>query len=419
MWINWSNGQIDGTDLSQYIYLKKKSDKLEKTILNQKLIKQKLLISSRHCFIFHVYSSVKTMKFFILILLLIDLINCLEYRSSKELVNQINNELLKHKKSVERLHGQNRTDFRANFMKLVENFLMIHLKKLSNSELNSTIKIPIDDEPDTSQPIGQTNFNIKTSKENLIIIIIILSILSSGLFILFILSCFLNFRQRSRLNFLNENDFFTYYNSKSIPPLISSSSSFSLQPKKVQTPKPEAKLSTIQSEIDSGIGLSKYNSIKRLSSLSLSTRDKELLNKEHMNFINGNLARNNCRSKRIKNFLKNKPQSFSLSTRLNSNQESDDEDVIVEHDLKDDLPKISLNFDAYKPEEIEESNDEKIVQSYSKTNDPVQLDIIELESSSYIRDRYYQILREQVFPYLQKSNNGKPINSLNNNDMLY
>lgn len=357
------------------------------------------------------------MKFFILILLLIDLINCLDYRSSKDLVNQINNELLKQKKSVDRLHGLNRTDFQTNFIKLVENFLMIHLKKLSNSEDNSTNQSL--NESNISAPIDQNKINIKASKENLVIIIIILSICSSSFLILLILSCFINFRQRSKLNFLNENDFFTYYNSKSVPPLISSSSSFSLQPKKTESSKPEPKLSTIQSEIDSGIGLSKYNSIKQISSISSSIRENELLNKEHINFINGNLIRKKYRSKRIKKILKNRPQSLNLGTIINGNQESDDEDVVLEHDFVNDLPKISLNFDTYKPEEIEESNDGKIVQSISKVSNSVQLDIIDLESSNYIRDRYYQILREQVFPYLQKSAIGKPINNLNNNDMLY
>lgn len=346
--------------------------------------------------------------------MLIDLINCLDYRS-KNLVNQINNELLKHKKSIDKLHSQNRSDFRSNFIKLVENFLMIHLNKLSQN--NTTDNIPINQELDISTKTEK--YNIKASKENLITIIIILSILSLCLFFFLILSCFFNFRQRSKLNFLNENDFFTYYNSKSIPPLISSSSSFSLQPNKIEPLKPEQKISTIQSGIDSGIGLSKYNSIKQLTSISSSIRENKLLTKEHINFINGgNLVRSKCRSRRVYNLNRN-PESVNLGSRLNKNQDSDDEDIVLEHDLTENLPKISLNVDNYQPEEIEESTDGKIMESFGKTHDSLRLDIVELESSNYIRDRYYQILREQVFPYLQKSIISKPINSLNNNDMLY
>lgn len=364
---------------------------------------------------FLIFYKLKTMKFFILILLLIDLINCLDYRS-KILVNQINNELLKHKKSIDKLHSQNRSDFRTNFIKLVENFLMIHLKKLSQA--NTTVGVPIEKEPKVPTKIEQNKYNINTSKENLMKIIIILSLLSLCLLFFLILSCFFNFRQRSKLNFLNENDFFTYYNSKSIPPLISSSSSFSLQPNKIEALKPEPRISTIQSGIDSGIGLSKYNSIKQLTSINSTIKQNEFLTKEHLNFINGNLVTSKYRSRRGKNLI-NKRKSFDLDPKLNKNQDSDDEDIVLEHNLTENLPRISLNANNYQPEEIEEPNDGKIMKSFGKINDSIKLDIVELESSNYIRDRYYQILREQVFPYLQKSNISKPINSFNNNDMLY
>ncbi|CAF0821764.1 unnamed protein product [Brachionus calyciflorus] len=369
------------------------------------------------------------MKFFIFTLLLTDFVKCIDYRSSPELLSLINNNLLKQKKSIDDAnHSLNRSDYRTNFIKLVENFLLIHLKKLaqnerienlknSNSTLNEPEKLAMIKNPDDMKSY------IKTTKDHLITIIIVLSILSSGLFIILLISCFVNLRQRSRLNFLSDNDFFTYYNSKSIPPLISSTSSFSLQPKKMETPKQETKINNFHSDIDSGISLSKSNSIKRISSIS--SKDNAQLNKEHFNFINGNLIKNKQRSKRIKKYLKNRQDSFSFDLKL-TNQDSDDEDdIVLEHNLDDDnyeLPKISLNFDAYKhhDDDIEDNSDGiKSGFSFSKKDNSIKLDIIELESSSYVRDRYYQILREQVFPYLQKSTVGFSNINQSNNDVLY
>lgn len=181
------------------------------------------------------------------------------------------------------------SDYKENFVKLIENFLLLHLKKIVQkqkltendeeisqnhnqnfdkfitkfSSSNSTLPSYSEALSSTIIPNGEnkckhneTNCNSEflnfikltnqpTKNDNgfyeklkyalsyyknyffyFISIIILLSTLSFILVVILVFSCVFNYKQRARLSLFSENEFFTYYN-RNIP-TIASVSSFSL-----------------------------------------------------------------------------------------------------------------------------------------------------------------------------------------------
>lgn len=210
--------------------------------------------------------------------------------------------------------------------------------------------------------------------------------------------------------------------------------------------------------IDTGIG-----HITKLSTdenYSFSVRN---VNKEHLNFIAGIKPDNRMHTKRQKS--KNVDE-FDRQRYLLTSSTDDDDDIVLENEINknliesyekemyfissaDDLnlPKINISPDSLLKDH-EDLADVKVIDSSGNSSklDENQISILTqntsdercefrlgnvidneqiVSSPTYIRDRYYQILREQVFPFLQRPFNDTNVNQSAkeiqsySNDVLY
>lgn len=359
------------------------------------------------------------------------------------------------------------SDYKENFIKLIENFLLIHLKKIARKEnlveeenfeilTSSTQAVHLHEKfgkcnlslvnsdgiakckaqiehyalTSTTTPKPVLNLTQMYLKQNnytyaiykmkhslnyyknyffyFISIIILLATLCIILMVILFISCVINCKQRAKISFYNENEFFTYYN-KNLP-IIASVSSFSLTRSKEKTIKPVVEFATS----------------------SVKVQD-ENLKKEHLNFIAG---------------TRKKQESITSVQRSVLNQDNnlatdDDDDLVLENeinkqiienydkgflfsDINDsertfssqistNLPRINITSESFVKEEdmacsqiLDSKNNEQKIKmrpSFSEKSKKMGnlFDNEQITSSpNYIRDRYYQILREQVFPFLQR-----------------
>lgn len=522
------------------------------------------------------------------------------------------------------------TDYKENFVKLIENFLLEHIKKVidndkyqfsaNNSEQmiykildsydrNSSTKAYSTSTYAISKnvtifSVANRSLNTFPNKSNIsesyklhrsnisdlnhyqkeliqlrnnfyfyknyhfyfVMLVGLLSTTSLTLLIITFVSCIINCKQRSQLNYYNENEFFTYYN-KNLP-IIASVSSFSLatspnvldnffnsngnkamtnvnstssmmfceplinsstsnmdyhklsthfwgnksslklynqcpNPKQANTqvsfpildvPQVQTSISTQfnQSQVFKPIKTETNNNKFRFPPMGIDCQKEKLIQLNPVLFKKDQcvqLQNQHLGQTNFSNFQEGSiPNSITTENNCNTNNLTDDEDLVFEAELSEkydkcmlfstldrsirtgfsdlsntndseatNLPKIKFesgdlmreeNLDYAKRSESQcsrnsnRSQDKSEKKITSSTNEKEnsesksEKDLVETSnsaSSNFIRDRYYQILREQVFPFLQKprqklNNEATSSNTINesikdiqdyNNDVLY